>query len=138
MQREAMDVIQPDFDNRYARLSERFFARVVPARAPAPRLIALNQELAAEMRLDPEQLASQDGKIFSPAAASRRARNPSRPPMRGTSQPVVAKHSHGILRSKLFLVKDNAGKGPLFDGLRRCAAQAGSAKEEPPGDVAED
>lgn len=46
------------FDNSYARLPDRFYARVVPARAPAPRLIRLNRELAVELGLDPDGLAS--------------------------------------------------------------------------------
>jgi uncharacterized protein YdiU (UPF0061 family) len=36
----------------YAKLPERFFARVQPARVAAPRLIKLNQELAADLQLD--------------------------------------------------------------------------------------
>src|SRR4051794_657275 len=50
------------FDNSYARLPERFFARVRPAAAaPAPRLIRLNDALARHLRLDPEWLASPEG-----------------------------------------------------------------------------
>lgn len=36
----------------YARLPERFFARVQPARAAAPRLIKLNHALASDLNLD--------------------------------------------------------------------------------------
>lgn len=40
------------FDNSYARLPERFFARVAPTPVAAPRLIRLNDDLAQELRLD--------------------------------------------------------------------------------------
>jgi uncharacterized protein YdiU (UPF0061 family) len=49
------------FDNSYARLPQRFFARVPPARAEAPRLIMLNRKLAGELGADPEWLAGPDG-----------------------------------------------------------------------------
>src|SRR3954447_17235662 len=49
------------FDNSYARLPERFYARVLPARFPAPRLIRLNRELAASLGLDPNWLQSPEG-----------------------------------------------------------------------------
>src|SRR5882672_3024789 len=52
---------QIPFDNSYARLPERFYARVSPARFPAPRLIRLNRELAASLDLDPAWLQSADG-----------------------------------------------------------------------------
>lgn len=41
------------FDNSYARLPDRFFARRPPAPVAAPRLIRLNLPLAAELGLDP-------------------------------------------------------------------------------------
>ncbi len=41
------------FDNSYARLPERFFARVSPTPVRAPRLIRGNQPLAALLGLDP-------------------------------------------------------------------------------------
>ena len=50
-----------DFDNSYARLPDRFFARVSPAKAPSPALIRLNRPLAAELGLDPDWLAGPDG-----------------------------------------------------------------------------
>ena len=37
------------FDNSYARLPERFFARVQPAQPPAPALIRVNHALAREL-----------------------------------------------------------------------------------------
>jgi len=49
------------FENTYARLPERFFARVAPTPVPAPRLLKLNVELARELGLDPERLASAEG-----------------------------------------------------------------------------
>src|SRR3954451_15212923 len=49
------------FDNSYARLPERFYARVLPARFPAPKLIRLNRELAASPGLDPNWLQSPEG-----------------------------------------------------------------------------
>jgi len=49
------------FDNTYARLPERFFSRVTPTPVAAPRLIRLNRELALQLRLDPDRLASPDG-----------------------------------------------------------------------------
>jgi len=49
------------FDNSYARLPERFFARVAPTQVPAPRLIRLNQDLARHLGIDPDGLAAPDG-----------------------------------------------------------------------------
>ena len=49
------------FDNSYARLPERFFARVAPSAASVPKLIRLNRELALELGLDPEALQSEEG-----------------------------------------------------------------------------
>ena len=37
------------FDNSYARLPDRFFARVAPARRESPSLIAVNTRLAREL-----------------------------------------------------------------------------------------
>jgi serine/tyrosine/threonine adenylyltransferase len=54
------------FDNSYARLPERFFARVSPTPVAAPRLIRLNVPLAVELGLDPAELAGEKGaEIFS-------------------------------------------------------------------------
>ena len=52
------------FDNSYARLPERFFARVAPAQFSAPRLLKLNRELAEALRLDADWLASKEGVTF--------------------------------------------------------------------------
>lgn len=49
------------FENTYARLPERFYARVAPMLVPQPRLIKLNVELARKLGLDPDALASQEG-----------------------------------------------------------------------------
>lgn len=49
------------FDNSYARLPDRFFARLDPAPVGAPQLVALNRELAESLGLDPDALASPEG-----------------------------------------------------------------------------
>jgi uncharacterized protein YdiU (UPF0061 family) len=49
------------FDNSYARLPDRFFARVKPTPVAAPRLIRVNAPLATELGIDPEWLASDEG-----------------------------------------------------------------------------
>jgi serine/tyrosine/threonine adenylyltransferase len=49
------------FDNSYARLPERFFARLRPAPAAAPRLVRLNEKLARQLSLDPARLSSPEG-----------------------------------------------------------------------------
>jgi uncharacterized protein YdiU (UPF0061 family) len=49
------------FENTYAHLPERFYARVAPTPVSAPRLIKINVELARELRLDPDALASTEG-----------------------------------------------------------------------------
>ena len=54
------------FDNTYARLPERFFTRVKPSTVPGARLLAWNQELAADLLLEelPED-GQQLAQIFS-------------------------------------------------------------------------
>ena len=49
------------FDNSYARLPERFYARRPPTPVAAPRLVRLNRPLAEELGLDPDWLAGPDG-----------------------------------------------------------------------------
>src|SRR3984957_15889261 len=49
------------FENTYARLPERFYARVDPTAVTAPRLVKLNGELARNLGLDPDALASPQG-----------------------------------------------------------------------------
>src|SRR5205085_10447090 len=53
--------MQIPFDNSYATLPERFFARVRPAPVAEPRLIKINRNLASELRLDADWLASDEG-----------------------------------------------------------------------------
>src|SRR6476661_8132440 len=45
------------FENTYARLPDRFYARVAPTPVRAPRLIRVNTELALSLDLDPDWLA---------------------------------------------------------------------------------
>lgn len=49
------------FDNTYARLPDKFFARVNPDKALDPKLIKLNEKLAAKIGLDADWLASDAG-----------------------------------------------------------------------------
>lgn len=49
------------FRNSYARLPERFFARLAPVPVATPRLIRLNQPLAQELGLDVEALLGGEG-----------------------------------------------------------------------------
>ncbi len=49
------------FDNSYARLPERMFARLPPTPVAAPRLIRLNVALTEQLGLDPSWLASEEG-----------------------------------------------------------------------------
>ncbi|WP_075215792.1 protein adenylyltransferase SelO [Mongoliimonas terrestris] len=52
------------FDNSYARLPERFYARIAPNRVSAPRLIKVNRALALDLGLDPDWLESPEGVDF--------------------------------------------------------------------------
>jgi uncharacterized protein YdiU (UPF0061 family) len=49
------------FENTYARLPDRFYARVAPTPVQSPRLIRLNTQLALDLRLDPGWLAGPEG-----------------------------------------------------------------------------
>jgi len=49
------------FDNSYARLPEHFYARIAPSPVSAPRLVKVNADLALQLGLDPEALASEEG-----------------------------------------------------------------------------
>ena len=49
------------FDNSYARLPARLFARLDPTPVTAPHLVHLNVGLAASLGLDPAELASPEG-----------------------------------------------------------------------------
>jgi uncharacterized protein YdiU (UPF0061 family) len=53
--------IQFGFENTYARLPEHFYARIDPTHVTAPRLVKLNVELARNLGLDPDALASVPG-----------------------------------------------------------------------------
>jgi uncharacterized protein YdiU (UPF0061 family) len=48
------------FDNSYARLPERFYARLPPTPVQKPQLIRVNEPLARALGLDPAALAAQD------------------------------------------------------------------------------
>jgi protein adenylyltransferase len=58
-QTEAADLFA--FDNSYARLTDRFFARLPPTPVAAPSLVRLNEKLARHLRLDPAKLSSPQG-----------------------------------------------------------------------------
>ena len=49
------------FDNTYAQLPGRFFAKQTPARVPEPKLIRLNLALAVQLSIDTDWLSSADG-----------------------------------------------------------------------------
>ena len=49
------------FDNTYARLPSRFYAKLPPAPVARPKLIKINRPLAAELKIDPAYLESDDG-----------------------------------------------------------------------------
>jgi uncharacterized protein YdiU (UPF0061 family) len=49
------------FDNSYARLPGRFYARLAPTATAAPKLVRLNEKLAWYLNLDPAKLATPDG-----------------------------------------------------------------------------
>ncbi len=49
------------FDNSYARLPDRFYARLEPTPVPAPRILRLNRALAAELGLDADALDTAAG-----------------------------------------------------------------------------
>ena len=49
------------FNNSYARLPERFFARIAPTPVAAPKLIRVNRPLALQLGFDPAWLESEAG-----------------------------------------------------------------------------
>jgi len=53
------------FDNSYRRLPERFYAPLAPQPVVAPRLIAFNRVLAAELGLDADAMAPTAAGLFS-------------------------------------------------------------------------
>ncbi len=56
-----IQAMAPVFENTYARLPDRFFARLPPTPVSAPRLVKLNRTLALELGLDPDELSSPEG-----------------------------------------------------------------------------
>lgn len=57
------------FDNSYARLPSRFYAKLNPDVAPKPELLRLNNRLATEIGVDPDWLDSTDGLAMLSGAA---------------------------------------------------------------------
>src|SRR5271154_4684081 len=55
------EAVRLGFDNTYASLPERFYARVNPTPVATPRLVKLNVELARSLELDPHAVASDQG-----------------------------------------------------------------------------
>jgi serine/tyrosine/threonine adenylyltransferase len=49
------------FDNSYARLPDRFYARLDPTPVAAPKLIRINSALSRQLGIDPDELASPEG-----------------------------------------------------------------------------
>ena len=58
---DAVSALHIAFDNSYARLPERFYARVQPTPVAGPRLIRLNEALARDLGIDPQSLATPEG-----------------------------------------------------------------------------
>ena len=59
---ENIDVtLRLPFDNSYARLPARFYARIEPMPVTRPRLIKLNRRLASALWFDPDDLSSSEG-----------------------------------------------------------------------------
>ena len=82
------------FDNSYARLPERFYARLAPTPVAAPKLVKLNRALALQLGLDPEALASRRGRGGAGRQhACRRAPSRSRSPMPATSSATSCRSS---------------------------------------------
>jgi uncharacterized protein YdiU (UPF0061 family) len=52
------------FDNTYARLPDRFYARVAPTKVRDPRVVRINRPLAELLGADPERLGSSAGAPF--------------------------------------------------------------------------
>lgn len=56
-----MDTSTFPFDNTFAQLPERFYARLAPTPVSSPRLVRLNDALARQLSLDPAQLTCASG-----------------------------------------------------------------------------
>src|ERR1700733_11664399 len=61
LQADTLSTPHLPFDNSYAKLPDRFFARLAPTPVKEPRLIRLNADLARHLGLDPDWLASPEG-----------------------------------------------------------------------------
>ncbi len=53
--------MQIPFENSYSRLPDRFYTRVDPTPVAAPTLVRVNTEMARQLGIDPDALASPDG-----------------------------------------------------------------------------
>ena len=51
--------MQTKFDNSYARLPDRFYAKQAPVPVATPEIVALNRPLAEELGIDPETLTAE-------------------------------------------------------------------------------
>ena len=49
------------FDNTYARLPDRFFARIAPTQVRAPKVIKVNRPLAELLGVDADALVAAEG-----------------------------------------------------------------------------
>ena len=58
---DAVSALHIAFDNSYARLPERFYARVQPTPVAGPKLIRLNEALARDLGIDAQALATPEG-----------------------------------------------------------------------------
>lgn len=61
---ETCGTMRFDFDNSYARLPERFYARVTPDPVRAPRLLLANADLAGCLGLDAEALSTPEAVLI--------------------------------------------------------------------------
>ena len=61
MSENTVSALRLPFDNTYARLPTRFYARIEPTPVARPRLVKLNRRLAVTLGLDPDDLASPEG-----------------------------------------------------------------------------
>ncbi|MFT6059179.1 MAG: hypothetical protein ACJAU9_000646 [Lentimonas sp.] len=58
---QLIEPMEIPFNNTYAQLPERFFAKQVPAQVPEPTLIRVNHALASRLSIDGDWLESADG-----------------------------------------------------------------------------
>lgn len=58
---DAASALHIAFDNSYARLPDRFYARVRPTPVAGPKLIRVNEALARELGIDAQALATPEG-----------------------------------------------------------------------------